>query len=225
MNVVLKVKPLPDDAAVAHSVMAYDRSTDVLVSELPIPMFLDSLALKIAQVPAEDVYGAASYLLEAKQVDTFRFLLGLDVETQARHYFLEASQGVKPDFSKAKLEAVAALSHVSSLPRPRNWLTRRISESELIVPTLRLLEAKNGDWMTTSELVPSLSDLFGPSGADAEILAGRSDTYFSQKVRNMISHRHQTASFISQGMAEYSADQHGLRILDLGKSLVEALRS
>ena len=51
MNVLLKVQPSPDAAKIAHSVMAYDRATEELDLELPIPLFLDTLALKIARVP------------------------------------------------------------------------------------------------------------------------------------------------------------------------------
>ena len=51
MNVLLKVQPPPDAAKIAHSVIAYDRRTEELDLELPIPLFLDTLALKIARVP------------------------------------------------------------------------------------------------------------------------------------------------------------------------------
>ena len=84
MNVVLKVQPSPDAAKIAHSVMAFDRATEELDLELPIPLFLDTLALKIARVPPEDKYGALSYPLEARAANTFRFLLGLDVDMSKR---------------------------------------------------------------------------------------------------------------------------------------------
>ena len=51
MNVLLKVHSPPDAAKIAHSVIAYDRATEELDLELPIPLFLDTLALKIARVP------------------------------------------------------------------------------------------------------------------------------------------------------------------------------
>ena len=91
MNVLLRVQPPPDTAKIAHSVIAYDRATEELHLELPIPLFLDTLALKIARVPPEDKYGALSYPLEARAVDTFRFLLGLDVDMSKREYFLEST--------------------------------------------------------------------------------------------------------------------------------------
>ena len=51
MNVLLKVQPPPDATEIAHSIMAYDRVTEELDLELPIPLFLDTLAVKIASVP------------------------------------------------------------------------------------------------------------------------------------------------------------------------------
>jgi len=59
MNALLKVPPPPDAAKIAHSVMAYDLVTEQLDIELPIPLFLDTLALKIAKVPPDDKYGAS----------------------------------------------------------------------------------------------------------------------------------------------------------------------
>ena len=110
-------------------------------------------------------------------------------------------------------------------PRPRYARTEkpRISERELVVPTLRLLDDSNTGRMTTSNIIPRLTQLFAPSGQDAEILEGRRDTYFSQKVRNMISHRDQSSNFIHRGLAHY--DGYALRISDLGRSTVRALLS
>jgi len=63
----------------------------------------------------------------------------------------------------------------------------RITERELILPALFLISLRNGS--TTSDLINELESLLQPSGEDAEILEGRSDTKFSQKVRNLVSHR------------------------------------
>jgi hypothetical protein len=223
MNVLLKVQRAPDATKIAHSVIAYDRATEELDLELPIPLFLDTLALKIARVPPEDKYGALSYPLEARAVDNFRFLLGLDVDLSKREYFLEATVGHVTSFGPRKLEAVELLTQVT--PRPRYTRTEkpRISERELVVPTLRLLDDSNTGWMEMSDIIPRLTELFAPSGQDAEILEGRRDTYFSQKVRNMISHRDQSSNFIHRGLAHY--ERRGLRISDLGRSTVQALRS
>lgn len=91
------------------------------------------------------------------------------------------------------------------------------------MPTLRLLDQSNGGWTATRDLISQLVDLFSPSGQDAAVLHGRNDTYFSQKVRNMISHRHEPSSFIKRGLASY--EQRGLRITDQGRSAVRALLS
>lgn len=223
MNVLLEVQPAPDGATIAHSVMAYDRATDELDLELPIPLFLDTLALKIARVPPEDEYGALSYPLEPRAVDTFRFLLGLDVDMSKREYFLESTVGHVTSFGPRKLKAVELLTQVTPRPRYARTEKPRISEREMVVPTLRLLDDGNKGWMATSDIIARLTERFAPSGQDAEILEGRSDTYFSQKVRNMISHRDQSSSFIHKGLAHY--ERHGLRISDEGRSTVRALLS
>jgi len=223
MNVLLKVQPPPDASKIAHSVLAYDRATEELDLELPIPLFLDTLALKIARVPPEDKYGALSYPLEARAVDTFRFLLGLDVDMSKREYFLESTVGHVTSFGPRKLEAVERLTQGSPRPSYARTEKPRISERELVVPTLRLLDDGNRAGMATSDIIARLSELFAPSGQDAEILEGRTDTYFSQKVRNMISHRNQPSSFIHKGLAHY--ERHGLRISDEGRSTVRALLS
>ena len=223
MNVLLKVQPSPDAAEIAHSIIAYDRSTEDLDLELPVPLFLDTLALKIARVPPEDKYGALSYLLEARAVNTFRFLLGLDVDMLKREYLLESTVGHVTSFGPRKLEAVKLLTQVTPHPRYARAAKPRISERELVVPTLRLLDDSNREWMVTSDIIARLTELFAASAQDAEILEGRTDTDFSQKVRNMISHRDQPSSFIHQGLAHY--ERHGLRISDQGRATVRALLS
>ena len=223
MNVLLRVQPPPDATKIAHSVIAYDRSTEELDLELPIPFFLDTLALKIARVPPEDKFGALSYPIEARAVDTFRFLLGLDVDMSTREYFLESTVGHVTSFGPRKLRAVELLTQVTPRPRYARTEKPRISERELVVPTLRFLDDGNGGWMATSDIIARLTELFAPSGQDAEILEGRGDSYFSQKVRNMISHRDQPSSFIYKGLAHY--ERHGLRISDEGRSTVRALLS
>lgn len=64
----------------------------------------------------------------------------------------------------------------------------RITESELILPSLFLMYQKPQGCINTSELIQLLTHLMKPTGLDAEILNNRSDTYFSQKVRNLKSH-------------------------------------
>jgi len=61
------------------------------------------------------------------------------------------------------------------------------SENDLIFPSLQLLnQAPHG--LTTTQLIQQLRDLLKPEGHDIEIIKGRKDDYFSQKVRNLKSH-------------------------------------
>jgi hypothetical protein len=85
----------------------------------------------------------------------------------------------------------------------------------LVIPALRLAAQRPGGEITTEELVVELADLFQPDGEDAEILDGRHDSKFSQKVRNLISHRATNTSMFTKGYAIYTGD--GLRITDSGR--------
>jgi DNA-binding PadR family transcriptional regulator len=62
-----------------------------------------------------------------------------------------------------------------------------VREEELVLPALFCISMK--EEISTSELIKQLSEIFQPEGEDAEILASRNDTKFSQKVRNLVSHR------------------------------------
>lgn len=63
-----------------------------------------------------------------------------------------------------------------------------------------------GGHITTSELIQRLRDIMKPVGEDLQILAGRNDDKFSQKVRNLIAHR----TFERFGYANYDAGQIGI---------------
>ncbi len=99
----------------------------------------------------------------------------------------------------------------------------RIHEKELYIQTLRIANSKAGGFITTSDLIGELEVLFKISGEDAEILDGRSDTKFSQIVRNMISHKNSESNFIAQGLAEHDEDKRGIRITSAGKEFLESL--
>ena len=76
---------------------------------------------------------------------------------------------------------------------------KRIPEGELIVPAMEIISAAPDGKISTSELIKKLEDRFGPKGEDAEILQGRYDTKFSQKVRNLKSHKTlQRAGFVGK---------------------------
>ena len=110
MNVQLRIVRSTDAAQIAHSILAYGSASEELELEVPVPLFLDTLALKVAGVPAEDKFGALSYPLGSKAVETFRFLLGLDVNTESRDYFLESTVSYVTTLSPATLEAVEVMS-------------------------------------------------------------------------------------------------------------------
>lgn len=63
-----------------------------------------------------------------------------------------------------------------------------ITEKELIIPALRLI-AEQTKGLSTTELMQLLRQEVKPSDKDLEILKGRNDDVFSQKVRNLISHK------------------------------------
>lgn len=67
-------------------------------------------------------------------------------------------------------------------------MSERITEPELILPSLFLMGLSTDRKITTSELINELRDILKPSGEDVEILDGRQDDKFSQKVRNLKSH-------------------------------------
>ena len=64
----------------------------------------------------------------------------------------------------------------------------RITENQLILPSLFLISLSSTKGLSTADLIPKLRDLLKPSGEDLEILAGRNDDKFSQKVRNLKAH-------------------------------------
>lgn len=79
----------------------------------------------------------------------------------------------------------------------------RISENQLIIPSLKVfLRRKEGT--KTSELIDILTEIMQPKGKDAEIIPGRNDTYFSQKVRNLRSH----STFERDNLAEYKNEKY-----------------
>lgn len=92
-----------------------------------------------------------------------------------------------------------------------------ITERELVVPTLKVL-LENGGYISTSALIHILSEKFRPAGVDAEILRNRNDNHFSQKVRNLVSHRQQSTNFIAAGYAKYVPG--GLYLTDKGRKLL-----
>lgn len=91
---------------------------------------------------------------------------------------------------------------------------KRIKESDLILPALYIMTQDPRGRVSTSRLIPVLTALLRPTGVDAEILRGRSDTYFSQKVRNLKSHN----TLISKNYAKYEDGEY--HITNVGRQFV-----
>jgi hypothetical protein len=77
---------------------------------------------------------------------------------------------------------------------------QRIPEPELVIPTLELLYAAPDGEMLTSDIISALVRQFRPEGEDNAILEGRADTKFTQKVRNLKSHK----TLLNAGFATHS---------------------
>ena len=92
----------------------------------------------------------------------------------------------------------------------------RIKESQLVLPALYIMSKSGRGFITTSELITRLTTVMRPTGIDAQILSGRTDTYFSQKVRNLKSHD----TLARQNYAINHAD--GFQITHQGRAYVES---
>lgn len=80
----------------------------------------------------------------------------------------------------------------------------RITENQLTIPCLITLSNAHEGFLSTSELIGILDATFDPRGKDNRTCVNRYDSYFSQKVRNMICHRKGQTSFIARGLADYT---------------------
>ena len=93
------------------------------------------------------------------------------------------------------------------------------SEHELVLPALALLDRYEAG-LTTSDLIRELTTILKPDGSDADILAGRNDTYFSQKVRNLVSHR----TLAEPGFETYDATRQHHSITPAGRRYLAEAR-
>ena len=99
-------------------------------------------------------------------------------------------------------------------------MPERVKERDLVIPALRAAAAEGGE-ITTAKLIDVLTDEFQPSGTDAEILDGRHDTYFSQKVRNLISHRGTSTSMFTKGYVTYNASSESIHLTEAGYAFLD----
>jgi hypothetical protein len=92
------------------------------------------------------------------------------------------------------------------------------TESQIRDEALKELLAAPGCRLTTTQLIDRLSARLPISGRDAQIAYGRSDTYFSQKVRNLVSHRNQSTGLQARDLADYDANTESWTLTRLGRS-------
>ena len=91
----------------------------------------------------------------------------------------------------------------------------RFTEKQLILPALYLMSKATDGYMSTSGLIAKLTNIMHPTGQDAKILTDRKDTYFSQKVRNLKSHK----TLVNKN---YAIDcDEGFKITDEGRLYVQ----
>ena len=95
-----------------------------------------------------------------------------------------------------------------------------IQESELHLPALKIMASRPNGFITTSDLIIELTEIMRPDGDDMTLLDNRLDTKFSQKVRNLVSHRKNATGFEARGLAVYDEDLAGWTITDTGRQLV-----
>lgn len=99
----------------------------------------------------------------------------------------------------------------------RMAMAGRIPESALVLPALECIYEAGGK-LSTAGLIDRLEKRFQPEGEDLEILDGRADTKFSQKVRNLKSHK-------TLEKAGYAIEvDDGFELTDAGRTLVESTR-
>lgn len=106
-------------------------------------------------------------------------------------------------------------------------MAKRITEADLVLPALLCIEGGNPE-LSTTQLQQCLRALLQPRGEDLEILAGRKDDKFSQKVRNLRSHE----TLESPGWATYSRRGNngywqltnaGIALLDDHRELIDGV--
>lgn len=83
----------------------------------------------------------------------------------------------------------------------------RITEEQLILPSLYLMENSENKTISITNLKNNLIAIFKPTGEDAKQLKGRKDNIFTQQVRNLKSHN----TFENLGLAIYRQREEGQR--------------
>jgi len=103
-------------------------------------------------------------------------------------------------------------------------IVTRISENQLVLPSLFLISLSPEKSIATSELIPKLRNLLKPKGEDLKILSGRNDDKFSQKVRNLRSHdTFERCNFAKYKNGRFYITKKGEKYLSENKQVVQYL--
>jgi hypothetical protein len=92
------------------------------------------------------------------------------------------------------------------------------TEEQVRNEVMKELLAAPGCRLSTTQLIERLSAHLPITGKDANIAYGRSDTYFSQKVRNTVSHRNQGTGLQARGLADYDGGDETWTLTKLGRA-------
>lgn len=92
------------------------------------------------------------------------------------------------------------------------------TEEQVRNEAMKELLSAPGGRRSTTQLIDRLSAKLPLTGKDAQIAYKRSDTYFSQKVRNLVSHRNQSTGLQARGLADYDADSETWTLTKQGRS-------
>lgn len=97
-------------------------------------------------------------------------------------------------------------------------MATRFHEADLRNAALRELVESETGWLSTTDLIRVLERRLAPAGRDNDISDARSDTLFSQKVRNLVSHRTRKNGLEALGLARYDPARRGWAITPEGRS-------
>lgn len=147
-----------------------------------------------------------------------------DARSQSER-FIEKARELETNDDPAAFEALFSRLVPSIMPEPKKSVEAarvvddgRIPERTIAQEALRLLAQAPEGFMTTTDLIAALERQFEPTGDDADILEGRSDTRFSQKVRNLVSHRSEGGGLEANGLATYDKGRRGWMITTKGRN-------
>jgi hypothetical protein len=96
------------------------------------------------------------------------------------------------------------------------------SEAELRIPALQAMAKATSGFVPIKDLITELAKVLTPEGKAAMIIPGRSDTYFSQKVRKLVSHRSSSASLQKMDFAVYHKGTDGMEITAAGRAYLKS---